>query len=234
MRLNRRCTFPFLMAVLTVGTVPARADPITAVFDVVVKERESRITFTTEPFERSFTLFMTLDPARPSPSSPYGPPTFSPVPLPGPSAPSGLELTTSYFLQHHTGGEERGEFEVLADVHVDQSVVLPGRSGFFSQTTELRSSFDAPPSEPITLETFPLHLSTPGLPEHNFTYEVLLGFAGPTGLSYTPDSYQYRGRATLREIQAPVVPEPATLALVGGGLELLAAKRQRRRKQTRS
>ena len=228
MRLNRRSTFAFMLLALSAGTVPARADPITAVFDVTVMERRNLITEAIEPFERSFALFMTLDPARPQPFSAYGPVTFSPVPL-GPSAPPGIELTNTYLSRHGSIIEEEFEADQLAEARQIQRGSFP--SGSFQREVQLLNRIsNVSPLPAFTPQTFPEHLSALGEREHNFLFEAFLVQNGQPFDS----GYQFVGRATFRDFQAPVVPEPATLALVGGGLALLAAKRHRRGKQTRS
>jgi hypothetical protein len=239
MRLNPGSTFPFMLAILTASTVPARADPITAVFDVTVMQRTFVVTGTSVPFERSFALFMTFDPAHPLPSSPYGPMTFSPVPLPGPSAPSGLEGLSNFHHSFHgpglLGGEEEEEniaVDLFARAIFGQSGFFPGGAGEFATGVQLLSYVEnLSPLPTFTPETFPAHLGALGDNQFNFEYfaELRRPFA-----PFSPDSSHYFGRATFRELQAPVIPEPATLALVGGGLALLAAKRQRRGRQSRS
>jgi hypothetical protein len=238
MRLNPPSTFLFLLVALTVWTVPARAEPITAVFDVTTSRRTSVVTGLTEIFEQSFTLFMTLDPAEPLPGSPYGPITFSPVPLPGPSAPSGLENFSTFQHSFHGPGllggeEEEGNIAVdlFARAIFGQSGFFPGGTGEFATGVQLVSYVEnVSPLPTFTPGTFPAHLGLLGDNRFNFEYfaELRRPFA-----PFSPDSYGYLGRATFREVQAPVVPEPATVALVGGGLALLAATRQRRGKQIR-
>jgi hypothetical protein len=234
MRLNRPSTFPFMLAALTVWTIPARADPIIAVFDVTVVARTSVITFTEEPFERSFPLLMSFDPpAHPKyPYDPYGPVRFSTVPL-GQSPPSGIELTTVSLSLHGSIIEEEFEADQLAEARQLQTAFIPDGvfSGVFSSEVRLLSWIDnVSPLPAFTPQTFPVHLSARGEVETNFSYEAALFQNG----QFSRDSYSYVGRATFREFQAPVVPEPATVALVGGGLALLAAKRHRRGKQSRS
>lgn len=77
------------MAVLMLGMSVATlsAEPITATYSVRVTEVLR--TGITEPFEPSFTLTLTFDPALGNQQG-YGPPSFSPIPLPLPSRPDGV------------------------------------------------------------------------------------------------------------------------------------------------
>ena len=241
MRLNPRSTFPLMLAALTVWTCPARADPITAIYDVQVLERYF-ISGPMEPFSQHFELRMSFDPDSRDQFSIYGPPTFSSVPLTLPEPPADVlplrrRGNTSHFLS-----ESGGVSLVYADAF-DQMSGRGDQPSFhnYVRNLQLFTTFVNPPLT-LTAENFPAHLGTVDSrvgSALNFSfqeYECLVD-SGEICFEhselYLKSHVLYRGVATLREVESPVVPEPATLALVGGGLALLAAKRQRRGKQTR-
>jgi hypothetical protein len=207
---------------------PAFGDPITAVFDVQMINRiHPRQAGTPgEPWTQAFTLYMTFDPDRSPNSNTYGPAKFSEIPLPRPaplSTPPHLSATSTFHAYDYQPTPEDQLLELYAVAHFFEDTFELG-TGTYTRSFGLRNwqeQVNARP--PLTGEMFPLHLAEGDNPI-NFNFTVLKSLAG----TYTDDSFFYYGQATLREVQTPV-PEPATLALVGTGLAMLARRRHKRR-----
>jgi hypothetical protein len=220
-----------VLAVLTVGTIPARADPITAIYDVQVLQRDLLLG-DPEPFSQQFELRMSFDPDASSEANIYGPASFSSVPLTVPEVPADLlplrqiSGDTQHRLSDGTvsAGARQFEHSFVQNEQTQREYV---------QITRLIGIFASPPVT-LTAENFPAHLGTKPLDSGNFffTQWTCIGALGERCFDdpsrYLKSYVEYSGIATLREVESPVVPEPATLALVGGGLALLAAKRRRR------
>jgi hypothetical protein len=240
MRLNPRFTSAFMLAALLVWTVPARADPITAVYNVQVLERRDSILMPPEPFSQQFELRMSFDPDANGGFHIYGSVSFSSIPLAVPEQPTDL------FPLQRQGRTSH---------YVAESAIFPHDPVVFASAEEVWFGFNDEahrgyqrnihlfgifPNPPLTLnaENFPVHLGSVS-PDHNspfnfyFTDYLCVGAIGEDCFddpsSYVKSYVAYSGIATLREVESPVVPEPATLALVGGGLALLAARRRRSR-----
>ena len=179
-----------------------------------------------EPSSQDFTLVLTFDPALGGARS-YGPPSFSPVPLPGIAPPADLPLTTNRFTAHGTFAENpfgaSNLFASATESRIDQSADWD----YFSHT---RLISNIPPGGVVpdfTAATFPDHLVL-GSP-FNFDYGTTL-FETRPAIRLVGD-LQYRGFASLVDVSvADPIPEPATLALVGCGLLLLARSRGRLRR----
>jgi hypothetical protein len=201
----------------------ATADPIIVVYHVQVTERMTWASNPIwEPFPQEFTLQMTFDPANASFDS-YGPVWFSPIPLPGVSPPPDLTLTTNRYTAHGTFEENPyGSWNLFASATVYEY----GWNAEWSYFRNTRLISNVPPggwSPVFTPETFPGHLV---LGPYNFDYGTSL-FGSPPG-SRTPETLSYRGFATLVDVHtAEPIPEPGTLALLGGGLAILARTRRR-------
>lgn len=244
MRLNPRSTFPFMLAALTLGTFPARADPITAVYDVQVLERSfgQGGEIGGEEFHRQFTLSMTFDPANGTSTSTYGPVSFSSVPLPIPSPPADLVLRSGSGTTHE--GSPEGGFFARATAGISGGRRVAGIDTIYSVELRLLSAMDGGSQAAlISPETFPIHLGTLGNPfqEFNFFYSACLGIGPfpPSADSCTDaqtagsSHVTYLGRATLSDGDVPPIPEPATVVLVGSGLAIAARCKQRRRERNR-
>jgi len=104
------------------------------------------------------------------------------------------------------------------------------RRWIYSRSIRLFSNLDTVQPPPIfNADTFPAHLAL-GTPI-NFDYSTSLSDSTTPTSPQDPGFPAYQGHATLREVQAPApVPEPATLALMGGGLAVLF-RRQTQRKR---
>ena len=225
MRLNPRCTLLVVLAALTVWTIPARADPITAIYDVQVFQRvSSRV----EPFSQQFELRMTFDPdAGRDQFNIYGPVSFSSVPLTVTEPPADLLPLQRFGRTQHTvfdgdpltvvASAEEFIFNFVENEQTRREYVLK---------TRLIGIFASPPLT-LTSENFPAHLGTKPLDSGNFFFTQWM-CAGALGercfddpSRYLKSYVEYSGIATLREVQSPVVPEPTTFLLVGGGLVML-------------
>ena len=113
MRLTPQTTFPFMLAVLTVWTCPAGADPITAIYDVQVLQRQI-ISTPPEPFSQQFELRMSFDPDAHSGSDIYGPASFSSVPLTVSEPPADLLPLQSFGDTQHTVFDGEGDGSCLS------------------------------------------------------------------------------------------------------------------------
>lgn len=219
---------PVLLALVFLScTGTARADPITAVYHVQVTDRMTPASNPNWlPFEQEFMLQMTFDPAllaAVNTGHTYGPAQFSAVPLPAVGPPAGVTLTTTGTTWHGQFQENDNiePFNLLAVA--SQHEVHLGAEWHFFRSTRLATNILAPvPAPPYTAETFPHHVILDSFP---FGYGVSLFQIQPTVRLI--DGIDYRGVATLVEVDgvAPV-PEPATLALVGGSLLLMARTRR--------
>lgn len=216
---------------------PVAAEPITAIYEVQIFERFSRIgppsPGMTEPFTQQFLLSMTFDPAAAPGSGVYGRPVFWPVPLAIPPSPSGLPLMEFGSTTHMATAS--GGFFARAQSSVFGSFNDGGNPTVYDIVLTLTGSLLAstPPAS-TTPETFPVHL-TLGSGFSNFVYSSCLG-VGPFGPGADSCSdaqgaatriVRYSGRLTLLETTPAVIPEPATLALVGTGLVLLSRRKSR-------
>jgi PEP-CTERM motif-containing protein len=203
------------------ATASATAEPITIHFDIHVFQRVTFPAGIAEPFDASFALAMTFDPASSSDPARYGLPSFSPdileLPVPVPPVPAGISLQTFGGTTHTSGFAS-------ASLGVGGGVPLEGP--LFQARLFLENRVED--GEPITPETFGPHLGLPlhGIAPYNFLYDSCAVYAGPT----SPETFctgrqlqhvQYFGLATFTGLEAPAVPEPSTIALVGGGLAAL-------------
>lgn len=227
-----------LTAVMLAGSaLAASAEPITAVFDVRVFLRQTIFpdSSTTEPFHREFSLTLTYDPAQALETlafGPYGLPSFSPVPLEGAPAPgfvprSGFTQSQIFPTGTLVVRAQSSQTLVTADMQFFESVSI-GNSGNVSAFASL---------PPLTALTFPayLGLQAPGTVVPNFGFiSSLLAVGADDPRLRIVESYTYLGTATLSPVDAPIVPEPATLALVGGGLALMARRGWRRARTPRA
>jgi hypothetical protein len=219
------------------SALTASGEPITAVFDVRVFLRQAILPTgsTTEPFHQEFPLTLTYDPAQALETlrfGPYGLPSFSPVPLEGATAPGFVPL--SGFTQSQIFGSARlvvaaqaSRSLVTADAQFLEAVTL-SNSGAVSAFASL---------PPLTAQTFPsyLGLQAPGTVVPNFSFISSLLAVSPVPPQFrVVENYTYLGTATLRQVDPPIIPEPATLALVGGGLALMARRGWRRTRTTRA
>lgn len=206
-------------------TAPAMADPVTAIYRVNVLERmtwESNPIW--HPFLQEFTLYMTFDPANAGDRT-YGPVWFSTVPLPGVSPPAGLSLTTNRYTAHGRFDENPyGPLNLFASA-TQYEFGSNAEWTYFRNTRLITNVPTGDASLEFTAETFPAHLV---LGPYNFDYGTSL-FGHPAG-SRPPETFDYRGLATLLEVTptAPI-PEPTTLALIGGALGIVACRRRARR-----
>jgi PEP-CTERM putative exosortase interaction domain len=217
---------------LLLWTTPAAADPISVLFDVQVFERLTGLLSPFEPYDQRFSLRLTYDPALGS-GTDYGPASFSPgifeVPLPLPSVPPGLSLSSSSFTSHSVTHGDGTRYNATAAASVGGSIIGQSKYNAFLILENSR-----PETNPvITPETFPAHLGLPLGPfgQFNFQYGACAVYGNPhPEVGCFGSSFQlafYHGRATLTTVESPAVPEPATLALVGGGLAILASRRRR-------
>jgi hypothetical protein len=227
-------------ALITSANVsPARAEPITASYLIQLTERLSFANgvWTTEPLNEQLALRLTIDPDRASESQQYGPASFSPVPFETLAPPEGLlPLSTDSHTVHW----------------VIDLFPYPSRTGAYAdEGTDIVSVYQPTPMHyhrgigiwaygwsevppMLNAETFLMSLggSNGGPADFRYLnwrcvgrtdYETCFepGFPGGTWL-------QYNGTSVFQEIESPVVPEPTTIALVGGGL-LMFARRLRTR-----
>lgn len=227
----RTCSrLPFLVAFVLLLAPPRAAygDPITAVFTVDINQRYDSLTRRIEPFEAQFTLRMSFDPAAEQAPDPdirtYGAVTFSPVPLPLRSPASELPTVFEYsFTQHFRAYDGpvfgwRVQSAAVAETHFGSA------DETYTRLVELDSTHRFTTMPVLSPETFPLHLGGPAaaLERAVFAYS---GTYRASGIFL--ESYSYWGTATLTGVETPVIPEPATLALVGGGLLMLVRRRTR-------
>jgi hypothetical protein len=225
---------PLLSALLVFSLSPqAIAEPITAVFDVTVNQRQlNRFaepgTPPPSPFGPvTFSLLMTFDPARGTEFNPYGLLSFSEVPLEGASPVPGVPFSQPpiRITRHGSVFSE----DLIADVSAE-AIANDNQFGedfFWDRLVQMHGFvFDVMgPLPPFTPETFPVHLGTQGDAPWNFVFRSAL-LRG----EYTADSFTYFGTAAFRELLTTPepIPEPATLLLVGGGLAVLAKRRRDR------
>jgi hypothetical protein len=235
--------FPFILAALTYGTLPVRADPITALYDVRVLERsfgQGGETGTDE-FHRQFTLSMTFDPANAISPSTYGPASFSSVPLQIPSPPADLVLDSGSGTTHRSTPEGGFFAQATAGIFGGRRVADIDTI-YFVEIRLLGATDRGSQAALITPETFPIHLGALGenpFPIFNFFYSSCLGIGPfpPSADSCTDaqtagsSHVTYFGRATLRDVDVPPVPEPTTVVLVGSGLAIGARCKHLRRER---
>ena len=232
-----RSAFLLILA-LSACSRSVAAEPITAVYEVQIFERFSRVgppsPGLTEPFTQQFLLAMTFDPAAVPGSGVYGRPVFSPVPLEIPSAPPGMTLnefgSTTHIATELGGFVARAQSRMFGNLNVD------GNPMVYDVAVTLTGSLpSSTPPVPTTAETVPIHL-TLGSSFTNFVYSSCLGI-GPFGggADSCTDAQgaatrivRYSGRLTLLETTPEVIPEPATLALVASGLLILSRRRSHR------
>ena len=163
----------------------------------------------------------------------YGPPTFSPIPLPLLLAPPDLPLRTSGFTDHRVfqARNLRVQSALAVETQYGSQSVAGGNEGILSYSSFVRlgsqSSGGPLPVGGFTPETFPTHL---GLVRSDSPFNFL--FAERFDSPGRSTSIGYSGTATLVDVD--VVPEPATLLLAGSGLALVARYRKRLRKSLRS
>jgi hypothetical protein len=225
---------------LTVGAGSAAAEPITVAYDVEIFRRFSRtqpgLFGTFEPFSQQFTLFMTFDPASGPVGGVYGQPTFSEVPLDLPPPPSAITLSSFGFTTHIALAA--GGVHARAEGIFGGSGTVNGNLSVYDGTLRLMSTVLASdPPLAVTPETYPAHLALVTLNPFNFSYGVCLGIGPfPVGADACNDASGagslemiYFGAATLRQGHQAPVPEPATFALVGGSLAILARYRRKLR-----
>jgi hypothetical protein len=198
---------------------PASADPITAVYDVHVQQRglyvPGNVLFA--PFDQRFALRMTFDPAGAVPDSNglgiFGVPSFSPVPLPIVAPPENMTLEASGFTFHDEG--------TLA-----AQAAMAGRNAEWIFSSAVRFSGQMIPGSAMTPENFAAGLTRFQL--FGFLQATANNPAFPEG-AFAPGSLNYLGVASLVAIDPAPVPEPGTLALVGGALGWFARRRVRLR-----
>jgi hypothetical protein len=146
-----------VLAVLTVCAVPASADPITAIYDVQVFERQ--ILFgPLEHFSQQFELRMSFDPDVRSEHTACGPVSFSSVPLTVTEPPADLLPLGSVGRTHQVVDFATGP-AVVADA---TEFILNREQNEQTQreyvlTIQL-SAILADPPVTLTAENFPAHL----------------------------------------------------------------------------
>ena len=220
----------------------ASAEPITAIYSVQVLFRQSYPTGAIERMDERFRMRLTFDPAQVSPGTgTYGPPTFSTVPLPLPSVPSDLSVTSSGFTGHVSGLPDPGT--AYTQYAVARTITASGPRTDVSEREFFRllhlESFvtDLATQPEVSAATFPAHLGITGhnsLNEFNANFAYggyfLTGPVGPEG-DYAPNSYAYHGNALLVGTET-AVPEPATIFLASAGLTVAAGRRWRARRRS--
>jgi len=175
-----------------------------------------------EPFSQHFELRMSFDPDAGDQFNTYGVVSFSSVPLTVAAPPADLlplpksGTTTHQYDEFYLG--VRAHAEVFLYNRVEQT------RREYALKTSLFRFFPSPPVT-VTAENFPALLGTNDGENFVFTQWMCAGRFGERCFD-SPELYrksyaQYGGIATLREVESPVVPEPATLLLVGGGLVML-------------
>jgi len=230
MRFNPRCTLPIVLATLTVGTIPARADPITAIYDVQILQRQS-LSAPAEPFSQQFELRMHFDPDAASEIHTYGPASFSSVPLTVPEPPADLLPLQRFGRTSHRVTDFGGVYGLLVVADAEEFIFNFVQNEQTQREYVLKTrlvGISASPPATLTPEDFPAHLGTVPLDSEfnfSFTHYRCEGALGEHCFDFSElylKSYvEYSGIATLRDVESPVVPEPATFLLVGGGLATL-------------
>ena len=214
------------MAVLMLGMSAASlgAEPITATYSVQVTEAfQSGFA---QSFEPLFALTLSFDPAL-GDGRGYGPPSFSTIPLPVPSRPEGVPLTLTTASTVHFQFVAPPSFDTFADARVTEFGlgVVGGATTSYSRFLELNFIGPVPEGSVPSPENFPIHLGLTGVSGTNF---VFTGCVAQSARGCSGDfriSAFYRGVATLTDVQAPVIPEPATVILVTTGIGILTRRR---------
>ena len=118
-------------------------------------------------------------------------------------------------------------FETLADARVTEfgvGVVGGATTSYFSFLS-LNYVGPVPEGSVPSPENFPIHLGLTGVSGTNFLF---IGCVAQSATSCSGDANImgfYRGVATITDVQAPVIPEPATVILVTTGIGILTRRR---------
>jgi hypothetical protein len=213
---------------------PASAEPITASYVIQLSYRQSFINgvWTLEWLNEQLPLRLTIDPDRASESQQYGPASFSPMPFETLPPPEGLPpLSTDSFTSHFVVPSTYITSSYAAEGTGIVSVYEPIPMHYHRGIGIRALRYEVLPV--LNAETFLMSLGIGGLATDfqylnwrcigRADYESCFewGFLGGEWL-------EYRGTAVFQQVESPVVPEPTTIALVGGGL-LLFARRLRTR-----
>jgi hypothetical protein len=225
-----------ISAVSILFSVPllASADPVTFHYRIEVTQRcqdSDGFSRTCSPFNTTFPLMMTFDPAQVGPplegatfrNVAYGSPTFSPVPLvlPPQDGPFVIREDSRSLTLDHTSIPQSesiwrrnvgaGEFFSNPELSASRGLILHG----------LRDSVSRPPQDAFSMA----ELLGAGQDDSFFYLQTATRELDGGDFAWT--SMDYRGRTFLSEQPAPV-PEPTSLLLLGSGLGALAARRLRR------
>lgn len=221
-------------AVLALFPTFAAAEPITANFGIFVLGRWDYQAQAFEPFYRGFELSMTFSGRSRISQSPdrafreYEPPSFTAVPedLVVASRPAGLAVTERRSLTDYWTREPEGYRRFTSAAVSTWSD--PDGNRYFLGLSLGRPSLGILSSPPELTIASMLDALGRGDLNHAFLYT---GTATDESGRYLPNSYQYQGTVTLIGYtgggDAPVVPEPGTIFLLGSSLAYLGLRLRR-------
>src|SRR4029450_2581264 len=141
------------------------------------------------------------------------------------SRPEGVPLTLTTASTVHVATPS---FETIAEARVTGFGVgvVGGATTSYFRFVNLGFQPTVPEGSVLSPDNFPIHLGLSDVSGTNFLFNGCVGQRGSCSPLDGNDTGAFdRGVATLTGVQAPVIPEPATIILVTTGIGILARRR---------